>query len=84
MPTTAWACTLGSPCWRATSPTRERTSTCSSTGMGRYCLDSHSKKPSVARLNAPMAVKWAAVNPCSRAKACSPDITSSPVSKMTA
>src|SRR5215470_9257890 len=43
----------------AMSPTRDATSTCSSTGMGRYCLVSHSKNASFALLKAPIAVSWA-------------------------
>src|SRR5262249_18591174 len=43
----------------AMSPARDATSTCSSTGIGRYCLVSHSKNASFALLKAPIAVSWA-------------------------
>src|SRR6185437_6251448 len=39
-----------------TSPTSETTSTCSATGLRRYCLLCQSKKPSTASLKAPMPV----------------------------
>src|SRR5688572_20389226 len=56
-PSTACTCTLGLPSGpTAISPTKEATSTCSSTGIGRYCFDSQSKNARVAPLKAPIAV----------------------------
>ena len=80
-PSTAWTCTAGRPSGpSAMSPLRDATSTCSSTGIGRYRFCSQSKKARVARSKAPMAVKLAASNPSVEAKRVRHAIASSPVS----
>src|SRR5213595_18270 len=49
---------------------REATSTCSSTGIGRYCFVSQSKNASLALLNAPIAVTCAPPRRSFAAKSC--------------
>jgi hypothetical protein len=80
LPITACAWTAGLPSFNATSPTRERSSTCSSSVTdGSYFLLSQLNQARRTELRAPTALKLAADSFCSSANFDKPFASSSPV-----